>query len=442
MAHRPRVGFGTVLDSGREPDGVPLGTRRALAAVAAVLAVATIAGILILRPRGSTRTDLEALGVSLPAEVYEGRVRSMREEPCQGTTPEQNIVCSRIGVTLREGPDAGRMTSLERPKTQGSIVYSPGDDVVLAYQPEAPEELRYRIVDRERSSPLLWLAVLFAFAVVALGRFRGVAALGGLSATFVVLLLFVLPAILEGRNPLMVSVVGASAIAFLALYLAHGFGPKTTVALLGTLGSLVLTAVLASVFVEAAQISGLASEEATIVRIGAAQIDLAGLILGGVVIGALGAIDDMTVTQASSVWELRRANPEMHPRVLVRSGLRIGRDHVAATVNTLFLAYAGASMPLLILFILSRQSLATVANGEVVATEIIRTLVGSVGLVASVPITTWLAALIAPVQSPRTTPASAASAAGEAAASEPAGSRRRGTRGQRSGRREGEVIDG
>jgi uncharacterized membrane protein len=179
--------------------------------------------------------------------------------------------------------------------------------------------------------------------------------------------------------------------------LAHGFGPKTTVALLGTLASLVLTAVLASVFVEAAQISGLASEEATIVRLGAAQIDLAGLILGGVVIGALGAIDDMTVTQASAVWELRTANPEMPRRELLRSGLRIGRDHVAATVNTLFLAYAGASMPLLILFILSRQSLATVANGEVVATEIIRTLVGSVGLVASVPITTWLAARTAPV---------------------------------------------
>jgi uncharacterized membrane protein len=179
--------------------------------------------------------------------------------------------------------------------------------------------------------------------------------------------------------------------------------------------------VLASVFVEAAQISGLASEEATIVSIGAAQIDLAGLILGGVVIGALGAIDDMTVTQASAVWELRAASPEMSRGDLVRSGLRIGRDHVAATVNTLFLAYAGASMPLLILFILSRQSLTTVANGEVVATEIIRTLVGSVGLVASVPITTWLAAYTAPVSSPRTTAASATPAAGGAPASEPAG---------------------
>lgn len=423
MAHRPPEGYrGIVHDARRSHEGVPLRTRRTLAAVAAALAIATLVGILLLRPQGSIRSDLAARGVSLPTEVYDGRVLAARDGPCQGTVPEQNIVCSRISIGMHEGPDAGRTVSIERPETEGSIPYGVGDDVVLAYEPKAPQELRYRIVDRERGSPLIWLALLFAGAVVALGRFRGVAALAGLAATFLVLLLFVLPSILEGRSPLMVSVVGASAIAFLALYLAHGFGPKTTVALLGTLASLILTAVLASVFVEAAQISGLASEEATIIRIGAAQIDLSGLILGGVVIGALGAIDDMTVTQASAVWELRTASPQMSRGDLVRSGLRIGRDHVAATVNTLFLAYAGASMPLLILFVLSRQSLVTVANGEVVATEIVRTLVGSVGLVASVPITTWLAAYIAPAPSPGAAPAPASTAAGGAAASKAAGS--------------------
>lgn len=423
MAHRPPEGYrGIVHDARRAHEGVPLRIRRTLAAVAAALAIATLVGILLLRPQGSIRSDLAARGVSLPTEVYDGRVLAVRDGPCQGTVPEQNIVCSRISIGMHEGPDAGRMVSIERPKTEGSIPYGEGDDVVLAYESKAPQELRYRIVDRERGSPLIWLALLFAGAVVALGRFRGVAALAGLAATFLVLLLFVLPSILEGRSPLMVSVVGASAIAFLALYLAHGFGPKTTVALLGTLASLILTAVLASVFVEAAQISGLASEEATIIRIGAAQIDLSGLILGGVVIGALGAIDDMTVTQASAVWELRTASPQMSRGDLVRSGLRIGRDHVAATVNTLFLAYAGASMPLLILFVLSRQSLVTVANGEVVATEIVRTLVGSVGLVASVPITTWLAAYIAPAPSPGAAPAPASTAAGGAAASKAAGS--------------------
>lgn len=419
MAHRPRhADSGAVQAQRGERVAVPAASRRLLVILAALLAIATIGGIILLRPRGSTRSNLEDIGVSLPSEVYAGRVASVGEGPCKGTMAEQNIVCSTLVVRLREGPDAGRRVTLDRPKSEASIEYSQGDDVVLAYEPKAPEELRYRIVDRERKTTLLWLVFLFAIAVLALGSFRGLAALVGLAATFLVLLLFVLPSILDGRSPLMVSVIGASAIAFLALYLAHGFGPKTTVALLGTLASLLLTAVLGSVFVGAAQISGLASEEATIVSIGAAQIDLAGLILGGVVIGALGAIDDMTVTQASAVWELRAANPGMSARELVRSGLQIGRDHVAATVNTLFLAYAGASMPLLILFILSRQSLSTVANGEVVATEIIRTLVGSIGLVAAVPITTWLAAYTAPL--PGTSSASASAATGGAATTEPA----------------------
>jgi uncharacterized membrane protein len=237
--------------------------------------------------------------------------------------------------------------------------------------------------------------VLFGVAVVALGRFRGLAALAGLAVSIGVLIAFVLPAILDGRNPLAVAIVGSAAIAFLALYLAHGFTTMTTVALLGTLGALALTAILAQVFVGLTELSGFASEEAIVVQIGAANIDLRGIILGGVVIGALGAIDDMTVTQASAIWELRAASPRMSRGDLLRSGLRIGRDHVASTVNTLALAYAGASMPVMLLLVLSRQSLGTVANGEVIATEIVRTLVGSVGLVAAVPLTTWLAAVAA-----------------------------------------------
>jgi uncharacterized membrane protein len=211
-----------------------------------------------------------------------------------------------------------------------------------------------------------------------------------------VLLWFALPAILDGRNPLAVAVVGSAAIAFLALYLAHGFTTMTTVALLGTIGALALTAGLASAAVELAELTGFASEEAVVVQIGAARIDLAGIILGGVVIGALGAIDDMTVTQASAVWELRAANPRTSRRALVAAGLRIGRDHVASTVNTLALAYAGASMPVLLLLVLSRQPLTSVVSGEVLATEIVRTLVGSIGLVAAVPLTTWLAAAAVP----------------------------------------------
>ena len=360
------------------------------------LGAITLIAMVALWPAGEVRGGLQGLGVSIAADSYEADVTDVREVPCQGTRPEEDISCVRASFLLVEGPDRGRSIAQDFPVGPGVPQFDEGETVILAHDPRAAEGFQYRFADRSRESVLAWLALGFAVAVVALGRLRGLAALIGLAATFAVLLRFVLPAILEGESPLLVAVVGAAVIAFLALYLAHGFTPMTSVALVGTLASLALTTILANVFVEAAKISGLATEEAFIVRVGAAQIDLAGLILGGVVIGALGAIDDMTVTQASAVWELRAANPGMSPGALARSGMRIGRDHVASTVNTLFLAYAGASMPLLVLFVLSQQSLVTVANTEIVATEIVRTLVGSIGLVASVPLTTWLAAYIAP----------------------------------------------
>ena len=360
------------------------------------LGAITFIAMVALWPAGEVRGGLQGLGVVIAADAYEAQVTDVREQPCQGTRPEEGIFCVRTSFLLLEGPDRGRSVVQDFPVGPDVPQLDDGETVILAHDPRAAEEFQYRFADRNRESVLVWLALGFAVAVVALGRLRGLAALVGLAATFAVLLRFVLPAILEGESPLLVAVVGAAVIAFLALYLAHGFTPMTSVALVGTLASLALTTILASVFVEAAKISGLATEEAFIVRIGAAQIDLSGLILGGVVIGALGAIDDMTVTQASAIWELRAANPGMSPGALARSGMRIGRDHVASTVNTLFLAYAGASMPLLVLFVLSQQSLVTVANSEIVATEIVRTLVGSIGLVASVPLTTWLAAYVAP----------------------------------------------
>ena len=383
--------------------------RRAVAIAAGVLGAVTLVALIVLWPSGDTGTaNLQGLG--FVRDVVEARVVAARAGPCQGTTPEEEVICTQVTYEVLEGRDSGRMVSQELvgATTEG---LEPGDQVLLAFDPRAQERFQYRFVDRERRGVLLWLTVLFAAAVILLGRLRGIAALAGLGASLAVLVLFVIPAILEGQSPVLVSVVGAAAIAFLALYLAHGFNTLTTVALLGTLASLALTVALSELFVGLADLTGFASEEATVVRVGAAQVDLAGLLLGGVVIGALGAIDDMTVTQASAVWELRAVNPEMPRPGLFRSGLRIGRDHVASTVNTLALAYAGASMPLLILFALSEQSLSVVANSEVVATEIVRTLIGSIGLVAAVPVTTWLAAALVPGSgagsrsgSPRTSP--------------------------------------
>ena len=216
------------------------------------------------------------------------------------------------------------------------------------------------------------------------------------------LLLFVLPAILDGRSPLAVAVVGSGVIMFAVLYLTHGLSARTSTAVLGTLVSLALIGVLGAGVLgrRPAHRAGRPDRRRSSPR-SASGVDARGLLLAGMVIGALGVLDDVTVTQTSAVWELRRANPQLGAQALFRSAMRIGRDHVASAVNTLVLAYAGASLPLLLLFSLSGRSLGEVATSQDVATEIVRTLVGSIGLVASVPVTTAVAALVASREEPR-----------------------------------------
>jgi len=327
--------------------------------------------------------------------------------PCD-FDPEQDCRTLTLTIETSEGP-----TQLDHTLFPGDFGadLAVGDEAVVDFFEDqsgefdilgvSPVDLerQYNFSDIQRRGMLLWLALAFAVVVVALGGLRGAAALFGLVASLLVLLLFVLPAILDGRSPVLVAVFGSAAIAYLALYLAHGFTRMTTVALIGTLVTLALTAVLSAVVVGLADFTGLASEESTLLTL-FEGIDVSGLLLAGVVLGAAGAIDDVTVTQASAVWELKAANPRLGASELFRSGLRIGRDHIASMVNTLLLAYAGAALPLLVLFVLSEQSLGTVANNEVVAVEIVRTLVGSIGLIGAVPLTTWLASVTA--HGPRT----------------------------------------
>jgi hypothetical protein len=190
------------------------------------------------------------------------------------------------------------------------------------------------------------------------------------------------------------------AIMLISLYLSHGTGPKTTAAVVGTALALGLTALLAIGFVAAASLTGLASEEALSANFAVGGLSLRGLLLAGIIIGGLGVLDDVTMSQASLVAELHHANPAAGFAALVGSALRVGRDHIAATVNTLFLAYAGAALPLLILFVTGQDSLGTVATTEIVAVEVVRALCGSVGLIAAVPLTTVLAALVATEETP------------------------------------------
>lgn len=379
---------------------VPEATNRWLAVVAGVLAVLTLGGMVVLWPSGDgvrdvRRTIAGSFDSPLSARLLDARLEAIEEIPCPGGGLDADAiepVCGTITVVPSEGPDAGQPVRIDD-YDLARTGYEVGETLVLSYNEEAELGFQYQVADRQRTPVLLWLAVLFAVAVVVLGRLRGLAALGGLALTLVILLVFTVPALLEGTSPVAVALVTSSAIAFCAIYLAHGPTAMSTVALLGTLASLALTVALSSVFVDLARINLLFSEEAAYLRLGDASVDLRGLFLAGVIIGALGALDDMTVTQASAVWELRAANRDLGLRQLYAAGIRIGRDHVASTVNTLVLAYAGASMPLLLLFAVLDQPLLDVANGELVAAEIVRTLLGSIGLVAAVPLTTWLAAV-------------------------------------------------
>ncbi len=381
----------------------PTGLSRWFTGIAGVVLLATIVGLVALWPSGNVTSGLEGITTTF----YDARIVRVAEVPCPGqpAVDDSPLLCAEIDAEVLEGPDAGLIVPLDL-FDAASAALSEGEVIVLEFDERAAEGFQYRFSDRERSAVLVWLAVLFALAVVALGRWRGLAALVGLGASVAVLVVFTVPALVDGTDPLLVALVSASAIAFAAVYLTHGVTTMSTVALLGTLAALALTAVLATVFVGLAGITGLASEEAAFLQLGSVRVELQGLVLAGIVIGALGAIDDMTVTQSSAVWELRAAGRDRPMRELYRSGMRIGRDHVASTVNTLVLAYAGASLPLLLFFSLADRPVSVVANGELVATEIVRTLVGSIGLVASVPLTTALAAWAAhrSVSGPRPSP--------------------------------------
>ena len=254
----------------------------------------------------------------------------------------------------------------------------------------------YGFADFERRAPLLWLALAFAALVLASGRWQGLRALAGLAASLAVVVGFVVPAILGGEEPAWVALVGGFAVMFATIPLAHGVGAKAVAALLGSAASLTLVLILARVFTSLAHLTGFSSDEALYLRATAGEeISIQGLLLAGMVIGALGVLDDLTVSQASTVMALRRANPGYGFRSLFRSAVSVGHDHIAATVNTLFLAYAGAALPVLLIFSLGDVSLSEAVNSEAVAGEVVAMLVGSIGLVAAVPITTSLAAVLA-----------------------------------------------
>jgi uncharacterized membrane protein len=373
--------------------------RKVIGAVLIPFAAAVFAGLIVLWPGGAPDQDGQS-GVGFDRQMEQARVTKVAEVDCEDVNAQQaggeasaGGGCRQATVEVTTGPDEGReFTEVITPDDTRRL--STGQSVVAAYAPDAPEELRYSVVDVDRDFPIVLLAVFFALVVVAVGRLRGVLALAGLAITFGVLTLFILPAILQGSNPLVVAVVGGSAIMLVTLYMCHGATARTSVAVLGTLVSLLLIGLLGSAFIAWADLSGNTDDQTALVHSLYPDIEIRGLLLAGVLIGSLGVLDDVTVTQTSAVWELKQADPAASWRTLYVSAMRIGRDHIASVVNTLVLAYAGAALPLLLLFSIAEAGVGTVATSELVAEEIVRTLVGSIGLVASVPVTTGLAALV------------------------------------------------
>lgn len=393
---------GRHASSGHEHESadIPRVWRRLVAGCVLAIVTAVAVGLVMLWPHD----DAPQIGTS--EGRYSGTVLSQRVVPCvvslPGTpdtptehdTPEDDSRrCVEAEVRIDEGPDRGhvfRTVGDKRLTDVGAAVVLYGGDR------DIPLDGRYQVGDAQRSGTLLILGAALVVTVLVIGRLRGALAIVGAASSLVVLVVFLVPALLQGEGMLLTSLTGAGAVMVLVIGLAHGINIRTGTAVVGTAAALLITAALAIAFTEMARLSGTSSEEAAFLGAALRDVDPRGLLLAGTVIGALGVLDDVTVTQVSAVHELRRANPLLHRRDLYRAAMRIGRDHIASAVNTLVLAYAGAALPLLVIFQVTGQSLGEVVTTSLVAEELVRAAVGSIGLVSAVPITTALAAVTAP----------------------------------------------
>ena len=387
-------------------DRVVLDTRpgRVVGGLVAVLVLIVIAGLAVLWPDGE---DAPAPAVAQVASTERATVIAIAAEDCEAWAGPG---CQLAEVELDTGHLTGRRSFVTLPDDRSAPRLSRGDRILVTRnviagsdgQPaedialDDPAQQPFAFVDFERSTPLLALALLFGALVVVLGRWHGVRALAGLGLSLVIVTEFLVPSILDGNPPLAAALVGGLAGMVVTLTLAHGLALTSLAAMLGTAAALALTALLALAAVRATNITGLSSEQSTLLLAGIGQdISLQGLVLAGMVVGALGVLDDVTVAQASTVLALRRANEQLGFRRLFGSALAVGRDHLGATVNTLVLAYAGAALPVLLIFHTSSTPFGEAVNREPVAEQVVAMLVGSIGLIAAVPLTTAVASALA-----------------------------------------------
>ena len=356
-----------------------------------LIALATVLGLAVLWPRGHE--------VVTPFSTSVATERATVAKVVVGAcTFNPRSDCRRVQATLDTGPEKGSSISMDM---EGGFDIDPGD-AIRVVETRAPDGAtagttpvdRYAFSDFERRGSLVWLGAVFAVLVVLAARWRGLRALAGLAASLAISVFFIVPAILEGTTPILVALVGSLAILLVTLPVAHGVGPTAVAAALATAAALIATLALAELATGLAHITGFGSEEASYIRAAGQDVSVRGMLIAGIVIAALGVLDDVTTTQASTVMEIHRANRSLGPMQLFGRAMNVGRDHIASTTNTLVLAYAGASLPLLMILAGQGQPLGTLVSYEQLATEVVRTLVGSIGIVAAVPITTGLAAFL------------------------------------------------
>lgn len=387
--------------------------------VLSAVAIAIVAGMVALWPDYSEVAQVAGSATnSADTAVHEkGEILGV-EESCEaaalsgadGAGAQNSCLTATVGIL--SGKDSGQVTSIE---VRGSIAASGlkvGDRVELAAfhvdteEPAAPESKfdrglsqQYTVSGVHRGMPLLILGLIFVAVLVAVGRLRGLLALVALALSAGVLFLFVLPALLTGGPGLLIGVVASAAIMLFTLYFVHGPTLRTTSALIGTLAGIGIMALISLVSVNFSRLSGIGDESSGALSTVATELDFTGLLSCAILIAGLGVLNDVTITQASSVWELRAAAPMISRAEIFSRAMRIGRDHIASTVYTVFFAYVGAALSTLMLMYIYNRSVLMTLSVEEFATEIVRTIVGSVGLILAVPITTWVATLFLPAAS-------------------------------------------
>ncbi len=372
-----------------------LGARRAYLLAVGAIAVATVIGLAVLWPQGGA--PKLRFPAALPTKTYSGTVVSVDNFRCSRFISH---ACQKLELELTDGPGKGKVVKEELALGPGRPPYGKGDEVRMLDEVPPSEEAdgvapRYRLSDFERKPPMIWLGLAFAALVILFGRLRGALSLVGLGLSLLIILFFVVPAILHDSPPLAVALVGSMAVMLTTIPLAHGFGLKSLAAMTGIAVSLALIVALAVVFTDLTHLTGITSEETTILAISNKGINFQSLLVAGIVIGSLGVLDDVAISQASTVLALRAANPRLGFGELFRRAIDVGRDHVSATVNTLVLAYAGTSLTTLLILGSGQFGFLEAVNQEVVASVVVATLVGSIGLISAVPITTAFAGLLA-----------------------------------------------